>query len=317
MLEKMFKFKRIFFLLLILIPIEIVAQDNFFLYIPSEEEIQDFLGMRIYLKKWNDNEIKVDNKSIDILFNRYLGKDTLHSLMFEAFLRYTKNKSIQDRVLKYIKDKKIDNNFTKNLIKLYASRKITSKNTDGEDVIQYNYKSQEYDENINLFWSDEVNVFNNELGFLLFYNNWHIFNINDTNDLNRNIVSLIYGGGTNSITIILQKYANIEEKNIESKFQTELFKKKYENNWENIEMPLEGILRRSGADRIITLHGTGPEIIETIDSGTFIVYLYNRSTKVLYEVSYYMNFSPINIHYSERKRIYNLLLFQLFLVFLE
>jgi fructosamine-3-kinase len=38
---------------------------------------------------------------------------------------------------------------------------------------------------------------------------------------------------------------------------------------------------------------------------------------VLYHVSYYMNMSPINIHYQERQRIYNFLLFQLLFVFLE
>jgi hypothetical protein len=47
------------------------------------------------------------------------------------------------------------------------------------------------------------------------------------------------------------------------------------------------------------------------------VYLYNRDNKILYEISYFMNFSPININFSEREKIFNLLFFQILFVFLN
>jgi viroplasmin and RNaseH domain-containing protein len=211
--------KKTFVLVLILFSVELFAESNFFSYIPSEEEAQVFIVMRSFFKEWNDNKIKVDDDVFAALFKDYLGKDTLHSLLFEAFLRYTKNKNIQNRVLKYIKDNKLESNFTETLKKLYAAKEIKRK-IDGKDVIQYVYNNQEYDENINLFWSNEVRVFNHELGLLLFANDWRMITRNDEDDTNRSVASLIYGGGTNSMSIAFRKYSNVDSKNVESKFNT-------------------------------------------------------------------------------------------------
>jgi hypothetical protein len=113
------------------------------------------------------------------------------------------------------------------------------------------------------------------------------------------------------------RYSNIDEKNIESKFRTSFFEQNYKNNWKKEELKSKGILQRAGADRIIIFQGIGPEVIAPIESGSFIIYLYNKNKKILYEVAYYMNFSPINMHYSERNRIYNFLMFQLYFVSLK
>jgi hypothetical protein len=293
--------------MLILCSLSGFAQSSdFFFYIPSEEEIQAYVSMRTYLKAWNDNKIEVDDARLTALLTNQIGKETLQSLLFESFLRYTKNKKIQTRVLQYMAKNKIDTPFVNSLKKLYAARQVKRK-VDGQDVIQYNYRNQEYDENINLFWFDEAGVFNDELGLLLFDNAWTAITFNEPNTTGDNSLVLMYGGGTNAMTISFNKFSNLSERD----FETKCLKGTY------IELPLEGILSRAGATRIVVSQGEGPDIIETIDAGTFSIYLYNKTKRVLYQVSYYMNFSPVNIHYQERRRIYNFLLFQLLFVFLE
>ena len=308
--------KKIFFLMLILFSMEVFAQDDLFFYIPSDTEIYDFIIMKSFLKEWNDNKIKVDDEKFASMMDGLIGKDTLHSLQFEAFLRYTKNKNIQKRILKYINDNKLDSNFMTSLKKLYVTKEVKHKSGE-KDVIQYNYKDQEYDENINLFWSKEVNFFNNELGLLVFDNDWYVMTVKNQNEADRNIFSLLYGGGTNSMTIMFKKYPDVKEKDIKSnsKFKTETIESKYKSNYVKKELPLEGVLQKSGADKIIIMYGMGPDLLNTV-SGTFAAFFYNKSKKTLYEVTYFMNFSSINIHYSERNRMYNLLLFQLLFIYL-
>jgi hypothetical protein len=307
--------KRLLFLVCILFSIEVFAQEAFFLYIPSEDEVKNFIYARSLLKAWDNNEISIDSELFDSMINS-LGEDSIIGLQAEAFLRYTKNKNIQDKILKYIDDNKIDTPFTESLKKLYEAKE-TKQKIGGGNNIQYSYNNKEYDENINLFWFDEANVLNNEVGLLLFKNDWTMFNVDNPNDPKNKTSILMYGGGTNSMIMTFQKFSNVKENNINSKLKTELYNQRYKKNWNKNELPLEGILRRARADKIIMLSGTGPEAIKTIDSFTGTIYLYNKNKKVLYEITCYMNFSPINIHYSERYRIYNLLLFQLLFVFLE
>ena len=313
--------RKFFFIILITLSMELLAQEtgSFFLYIPDNEAMSDYLNMQSYLKDWDKNEINVDEENLSALFNNYIGKETLESLLFESFLRYTKNKNIQNRVLTYIKKNKLKTNFTESLKKLYAAVPIV-KQADGKDVTQYSFNNSEFDENINLFLFDEVGFFNNEIGMLLFDNDWGIMtlkNIKDNSDAGKDSFVLIYGGGTNSMTISFDKYSNIDEKNIESKIKTDYYKK-YNDNWKITTLPLEGILSRAGADKFIIVYGVGNDnYFKEIEEASFSSYLYNKRNKVLYEIRFFMNFSSANISFLERGRIFNLLFFQTLFIFLN
>jgi hypothetical protein len=310
--------KKIFFGVFICITVNIIiAQEKgqLFLYIPDNETMADYLNMYSYLKDWDRDEIVVDDSRLSALFTYYIGKETLQSLLFESFLRYTKNKDIQNRIINYIDKNKINNSFANNLKKIYAAISVI-KQSSGKNVIQYNYNNLEFEENMNLFHFNEVEFFNNELGLLLFDNDWNIMSFSGTNKDEESFF-LIYGGGTNSMTIHFSKYSNINEQDIETKYKLNFYNEKYKGNWKITELLLDGILNRAGADKIVIAHGLGPDIIETIETATFNVYLYNRDNKILYEISYFMNFSPININFSERERIFNLLFFQILFVFLN
>lgn len=309
--------KKLLFVLFILSAvIGFTQNDDMFIYIPSEEEMQSYLLMRSYLQKWDNNEVEIDDARLSSLFTGYVGEGSLQSLLLESFLRFTKNENIQNRVIKYIEDDKLNTSFTNSLQKLYEARQI-KRMSDGKEIIQYNYRNQEYDENINLFSVAESEVFNNELGLLLFQNDWTVAALNGENQSNEELFVLLYGGATNSMTISFRKYTNIEESAIETKFMNSLYDGRYKDNWTTGELRLDGILSRAGVNRMFILQGSGPDVIEGIESGTFTVYLYKQSTKSLYEVSYYMNFSPNNIHYAERNRIFNFIYFHLLFTYLN
>ena len=310
--------KKVLVIVLINFGMAIYAQEkgDLFLYIPTNEAMSDYINMHSYLSAWDKNEIEVDDLRFGALFTNYIGKDTLQSLLFESFFRNTKNKGIQNRILTYIERNNINTNFSNTLKKLYSAIPVTRRQ-DGKDIIQYNYNNLEYDENIDLFSFEESQVFNRELGLLLFTNDWNIITFNNENNTDEDTFFLIYGGGTNSMTIRFRKYMNIDENNIESKLNLIYFQEKYKENWKIAELPLDGILSRAGADKIIMVHALGPDIIETIETGTFNIYLYNKNKKILYEVGYFMNFSPINIIFTERNRIFNYLFFQTLFVFIQ
>jgi len=296
--------------------LEAQENDNLFLYIPSNEIMSNYLNLHSYLSAWDKNNVSVENELLSYFFINYLGKDTIQSLLFESFLRFTKNKKIQNQILDYISINNINTNFTENLKKLYAAVPIT-RQSNGKDTIQYNFNNIEFDENINLFLFKEQYTFNNEIGLLLFENNWN--NISFDNNANKNIDAffLMFGGGTNALTIAFRRYANVSKNELESIYNALAYKNRYNDKWKVTPLPLEGILERAGADKITIAHGLGPDIIDTIETGTFNIYLYREETNVLYEVSYFMNFSPININFSERNRIFNLLFFQTLFTFLK
>jgi hypothetical protein len=289
---------------------------NFFLYIPNNQTMADYISMHLYLRAWDMDQITVDDKALSAIFINNFGQNTMHSLLFESFLRYTKNVNIQQRVLKYIDNNNIETGFTSNLRKLYAANPVI-KTVNGKNITQYIYNNKEYDENINLFNFNEVGFFNGELGLLLFENDWGLLTVNNSNQNNEESILLTYGGGTNSILIILKKYSNLNENDINSKLRIDYYNKRFNGNWKINGLPPVGILGRSGADRFIIAHGHGAEEIPTIQAAIFNTYLYNKNKKALYEISYYMNFSPININYSERDRIFNLLFFQSLFVYLK
>lgn len=310
--------RKVIFILLLSLSLKAIAQETggLFLHIPSNEVMSNYLNLYSYLKAWDSGEINIDNERLSTFFLNYVGINTLHSLLFESFLRYTKNKSIQDQVLYYINSNNVSTNFANSLRKLYAAVPIV-RQSNGKNVIQYNYNNTEFDENINLFLFNESYTFNNEIGLLLFDNDWNIVSFN--NDANKNIDSffLIFGGGTNALTIAFRKYTNITKDETESIYNASGYVQKYREKWTVTSLQLEGVLSRAGADRITIAHGLGPDVIEAIETGTFNIYLYREAENIMYEISYFMNIAPTNIHFSERNRMFNLLFFQTLFTFLK
>jgi hypothetical protein len=126
----------------------------------------------------------------------------------------------------------------------------------------------------------------------------------------------MYGGGTNAMTIHFRKHLNIEEENIKATINSKHYTEKYKDRWRVEELPLEGVLKRAGADRMFIAQGMGPEpTVKTIETATFNVCLYKKNAETLYEVSYFISFSPININFTQRNRIFNFMCFQLLFVY--
>jgi hypothetical protein len=278
--------------------------------VPSQAEIDNCTAMYNYLINWSLGKITVDDNTLESLYTKNVGQDNISSFYFENFLRSIKNKSIQDQVLKYIHEKAIDTSFSQSLEKLYSSTKITGKQGNKE-IVRYSYDDKEFDEGINYFSFQEVQVFNNQLGLLLLNNNWSIISLQNkgAGSVDNNNITLMCLGGTNSLNITLTKYEGVDETAIESKMPLTYLNNKYNNKCIIQNLPNEGVISRSGASKYIIIYDTGPDTIKDIDCATFIAYLYNASTKILYEVNYFINFSKININYSEKNRIFNSILY--------
>jgi PBP1b-binding outer membrane lipoprotein LpoB len=288
------------------------AQDyDLFYYIPDEMEVAAYQSLQIFLNAVNNDEISVADERFEQCFEMFLGKTTLHSLAFESFLRNTRNSRVQSYTLNYFKVNNIENSFTNTLKKLYSSA-ATQSSLDGKLKSRYVYNNSEFDEAINLSTWSEQSFFNGELGLLLFDNDYEAFALNG--DSAAQNITLLFGGGTNSLIVMLNKYSGVEPGDVSSRLKADFYNQKYGNNWRTQELSLNGVLKRAGADKIIMAFGIGSDVVE---EGTFNIYLYKGNSKTLYEISYYMNFSQKNINFSERYRIFNFILFQLFLTYLD
>lgn len=301
----------------------ISGEDNkevkqFFFYIPDQEQINDYFNLFKYLIQWDENKIVINNEKLEKYYTGYVNQDSFQGLLFESFLRQTKNKKIQRQVLQLVKKNKLNDEYSQSLTRLYNSQEEKFKVDDNIEQIQYNYKEQYFDENINLFYQTESLVYNKELGLMLFENPWTniSFKSEDEKNKNQNMFFLMYGGGTNSMTIHFNKLSEIEFDDYK-KEEIDKYNPDRNKNWKIIELEKKGILTTSGADKIFIAYDTGPDLFPEIDAGTFNIYLYNEKLKTGYTISYYMNFSKINNNYNLRHRIWNHLLMQVTLSFIN
>jgi len=321
----MIKKRLIMIMIIFFITINIFPKANIdnvtnelFMYVPTQEDINDFFNLFNYLIEWDKNKRNIKDEQLLNYYNAYIGQESFQGLLFEAFLRQTTNKKIQKQILKIIEENNYNDEFSKALYRLYNA-KIKRYKQDGATKIQYNYNDGFFDENINLFYMYESLTFNKELGLMLFENDWSqmSYQPDKEEDNKRDSFFLLYGGGTNSMTIHFTRYSDMDFKEFKEEAINDKYNKEKYQNWEIKELNIEGILTRSGADKFYIGIGIGPDMIPEIDCGTFDVYLYNSKLKKGYEISYFMNFSKINNNYKIRHRIWNHLAMQLILTFIN
>ena len=201
--------KLLIVLLFILINFYLMPDEdeyNGFFYIPTEEQINDYFNLYKYLNHWDELLKKLNEAKLFELYDGYVGQQSMQGLLFEAFLRQTKNKHIRKKIIEHINDNNLNDEFSQSLVRLYNSKTKTYIQ-DEQQKIQYNYNDKYYDENINLFKMKEVYFFNNELGMMLFDNDWGIIRFEDKDK--KPTFFFIFGGGTNSMTIDFERYENI------------------------------------------------------------------------------------------------------------
>ena len=287
-----------------------------FLYLVSTDEFNYYFQSYSWLKKWEDGEVKVSDKEIANIYEEQIGKNTLTSMLFENFFRNTQNKEIQKQIKKYIQKKKLsDNPFEKALLKKYDSIEQQYEQS-GKKLIKYSYKDSEFDENINLFDFTEVHPFNDELGMLLFVNDYSILrwkSMESEEYTDDKEFILMFGGGTNSITIRLKEIEDVNPTSKEEILEIaniDNIKNKYKDDWFITELDKVGVLENCGVDNYFIGYGIGSDVyIPEIAAGDFITIMYKKETKKIYEIYTYMNFSKININYEIRNRLYNYILF--------
>ena len=301
-----------------------------FLYVPTDDEMGRFMGMHQFLREWDENKREVDAKALDALYSANIGKNTLNGLQFEAFLRNTKNADVRKDILGNLDAHALTDPFSACQRKLYAAKELP-RESGGTAARRYSYQDEEFDEDIDLFDFYETGFFDQKLGLLLFDNGWEQVSLNggtpakpeapvasdssagDTKSPDAPATSiesfyLIYGGGTSTMTVYCKKYARLPEGKIGETLAAEPFPAKYEG-WKAFGLDAKGILATSGASKYVVAYGVGPDTIPGIDSGAFNAYLYDEKSETLYEVSASINFSPMNINYPTRARIYNYVLF--------
>ncbi len=105
----------------------ISGEDNkevkqFFFYIPDQEQINDYFNLFKYLIQWDENKIVINNEKLEKYYTGYVNQDSFQGLLFESFLRQTKNKKIQRQVLQLVKKNKLNDEYSQSLTRLYNSQ---------------------------------------------------------------------------------------------------------------------------------------------------------------------------------------------------
>ena len=284
------------------------SENTEILYIPDMDEMSSFINNWSYLKKCDTGENVLDADQIKVLYST-VGRNDLISLQMENFLRNVKNKDVQKLVSDYISKNKVDTPFAQSLIKKYNSEEIVQVDNNGHKQIQYSYNDKEYDENITLYDFNEIHPFEDEFGMLLFNNDWGVMKINNPEPGKEKDLYLIYGGGTNSLSIYLKEYENVDTKEAFADIINGFIKTKKEgeqkDEWAFYQLNKTGVLENCGVDEYIIYTRIGPDIIPEIEVGQFGAFLYSPKYNKVYKIEYYFNFSKINISYNIRQRIYD------------
>lgn len=284
------------------------SENTEILYIPDMDEMSSFINNWSYLKKCDTGENVLDADQIKVLYSA-VGRNDLISLQMENFLRNVKNKDVQKLVSDYISKNKVDTPFAQSLIKKYNSEEIVQVDNNGHKQIQYSYNDKEYDENITLYDFNEIHPFEDEFGMLLFNNDWGVMKINNPEPGKEKDLYLIYGGGTNSLSIYLKEYENVDTKEAFADIINGFIKTKKEgeqkDEWAFYQLNKTGVLENCGVDEYIIYTRIGPDIIPEIEVGQFGAFLYSPKYNKVYKIEYYFNFSKINISYNIRQRIYD------------
>ncbi len=284
------------------------SENTEILYIPDMDEMSSFINNWSYLKKCDTGENVLDADQIKVLYST-VGRNDLISLQMENFLRNVKTKDVQKLVLDYISKNKVDTPFAQSLIKKYNSEEIVQVDNNGHKQIQYSYNDKEYDENITLYDFNEIHPFEDEFGMLLFNNDWGVMQINNPEPGKEKDLYLIYGGGTNCLSIYLKEYENVDTKEAFADIINGFIKTKKEgeqkDEWAFYQLNQTGVLENCGVDEYIIYTRIGPDIIPEIEVGQFGAFLYSPKYNKVYKIEYYFNFSKINISYNIRQRIYD------------
>ena len=294
------------------------AQSKSIFYIPTETELQYFMNLYAKLKHIENNTAVDELEELYQVFESEKYYETYQSLLFESYLLATRNQSVKNIMLNFFQRKKIHTDFAETLRRLYTSKIEIDTTNKRKNYVRYNYNNTLFDENINFFNMNEVLTFNDTLGLMLFDNDWLQVNI-DIQQNNTQDFSLIYGGGSHSLKISLKKLENID-------FET--FKKKEINGassykdkslkYQTFELPQEGILLRSGADHIAMALGNGVDTaFKNVENYSSIIFLYSNKHKAGYLIHYFMNISSNNNNYSIRDRLFNHIVFQSLLTFIN
>lgn len=287
-------------------------------YLPTQETGQAYFGMYNYLLDWEKNPAKIDLELFDKIYANQTGSVSMESLVFENFLRQTRNPEIKALVMQYFLQKKIATPFSQVVKDHFNSTPVNVK-VDGSSPARYSLEGKVYDEGIDYFNFSEVSFFADELGMILPKNDWKVLTFKNKEDgsADKNSFFLTLGGGTNALSVFLKKVPNIEASQVMDNLELKYFKEKYKAEPYVYDLPLEGEIARSGTDRFVLVYNFGKDIIPEIECGDFSVFLYKASKKTLYRINYFVNFSPPNLHFSERLRIYQYLLLNLTYSFLN
>lgn len=286
-------------------------------YTPHEQEIQYMMNLYERLKSIESNEM--DYEILGEIYSVFENQNeryyrTYQRLLFESYLLYTRNKDVRKYILNYIEDNNFEDEFSMTLYRLYN---YVEELKDSDEKSKYITKDGLVDEQINLFNMNEVTVLNDKLGLMLFDNDWKVVSINDANE-NESNLSLIYGGGTNSVAIYIKEICNIDFVEFKKKeIDGEFYKEKY-SEYQVYSLPKEGILSKSGADYIFIGVGNDyDKAFPDISNFSSIIFLYSEEYKTGFVLDFFMNMSKNNNSYDIRHSIYNHLFFQSLLSFIN
>jgi len=261
-------------------------------YVPSRGEVNAYINLQKYLAKCESSVIEKNDQVLWSIFElSFKYNNIIQTYLIEAFLRNTKNISIQNAYLEYLKSKSIETDETKKILLIWGKRTPVQSNAEA-----YKLANDEIYEYINLTGMKEIGFFDNNLYLTIPNNKWNIMSIGNDSQF------LIYGGGTNSVTISIKKYDfSIDD----SKHIVEVEKNRFPNEVFN-ELEINDFLKLCNSEYMVIKYGCD-NVDGIYSSANIDLYLYSKKSSIGYKISYFMNFSDINILADEAPKIYSYL----------
>jgi hypothetical protein len=277
-------------------------------HIPSLQEASDYFSLVKYLGKVDKGEVRLGAEKWNQMLFRYSNEDTLSSYALRYFLPIMKNSENRKIIEKLHEESSFSGPVYELCHKMYNSRTIRASSKEAMPQIRHEYEN-EYDEGFDFFTIKEQLLYNRELGIVLLSNNaW--YSLSFSNGAKEKDFTVLTGGQTQAMSLFSKKYYVTEEEFV-STVKKESINDSVDDNQGLYELNIEGVLTKANCDRAF--------ISCSYDSDHFDgqIFLYNRNKKLGYQFHTNCLISSLNFYYPTYERLWNMLLENLTLVWIE
>ena len=229
-------------------------------------------------------------------------EESLRSVYFKNYLLQTEKESIKRSVLDYFTANNINDSYSKAIKTKYNMTEAMDKNNTCEKRLTYN--DEIFDEEVNFSLFTLNKYFSDRLQVIYPWNSYSQFVVADDEEKGDSKI-LMVGGGTNTVTVFLNKYDDSDGEEYDKLLNQQVNKEKYEKVYQfDVD---EYMFNNGNVQDASFVFAEGADTFFKGNIRNFDCCLVVHSkTGETYKINYFVNMSTSNVNYDNYFDLYRL-----------